>query len=156
MHCECLSQLYYHFHEFTWRAHDNGGPSLVFTCVHEYTDRSFWAKQATQRAVITDCKPICWWDHAWQDIFIFIAERFFIWPCMMQQRELTCIVQYIFTSVGVHVTHRPCLVSAWWWLAPPRWACNPESAWPYPAPVWRWSRFRHDPTPWTPLGSLPK
>lgn len=53
------------------------------------------------------------------------------------------------------VTHRPCRVSAWWWPAPPHWACIPESAWPCPAPVWKWSRFRHDPTPWTPRGSLP-
>lgn len=67
----------------------------------------------------------------------------------------TRIVCYIFASVGVHVTHRPCLVSAWWWPAPPRWACNPESAWPSQAPVWRWSRSHRDPTPWTPLGSLP-
>lgn len=89
-----------------------------------------------------------------QHIYIFMTELVFY--SRAGCNSPTCIVCYIFASVGVHVTHRPCLVSAWWWPAPPRWACNPESAWPSPAPVWRWSRSRRDPTPWTPLGSLPE
>ena len=52
------------------------------------------------------------------------------------------------------VPHHPCPVSAWWWPAPPRWACNPGSAWPCPAPVWRWNHSHLDPKHGTPRGFL--
>lgn len=52
------------------------------------------------------------------------------------------------------VPHHPCPVSAWWWPAPLRWACNPGSAWPCPALVWRWNHSHPDPKHETPHGSL--
>lgn len=44
--------------------------------------------------------------------------------------------------------------AGWWPPAPPRWACTPASAWPSPAPAWRWTRYHPGQTPWTPHGSL--
>ena len=51
-------------------------------------------------------------------------------------------------------SHRPYPGAAWWWPAPPHLACTPKSAWPCPAPAWRWTHSRLGPEPGRPLGSL--
>lgn len=71
--------------------------------------------------------------------------------CFFACRIALCMHPSVCPSVA---PHHPCPVSAWWWPAPPRWACNPGSAWPCPAPVWRWNHSHLGPKHETPRGFL--